>query len=639
MAFVESTFRVLQFHDKRLHYCQQHRKMSLGSAKLQPSCSLIPEISPEDRERIALAKRKQLAALAITDSEHKRRELHSEDNNLPDNLSGDGASSNDDGHEQGEGMFPLGNGEQSVDGNWEAGRRTKIIHSPANHLQSSPESAGEGCVANSELKKAVRAKLHKTGTRIHLTPCPSDEPSSTRRYVLCSGCSTAYVGNAVTASTTVKCPVCGNAFSASPRTLLVSVDPDVVAEEAKENARKGAAKEAKSDEIVCKHFGSCPGCTLDRRVGEPAVVRKASAFVRNVLGLRRPLEIRMGPAMHWRTHAKLAIRPSGMGLFKNRSHDVVEIPDCAVHHPAINEAARALQRAIKACSVRPYDEEKRMGRARYALFTVERKTGLVQVTIVWNASSWKDANPVAPRLGSEYWEKNRDLLHSVWFNWNTSEGNTITSQKDDAFYRMHGPALLQETVQGAKVFFAPTVFRQANLDAFETLLVPKLLSYIPEHSSLVELYGGVGVLSLAALKQQEKLKLASVTVTEINQFAAAPFKRALTQFHPSVRDRVKYVVGSDDETVDRAVDCDVDLVIIDPPRAGVSDACLEELAEPSRHSPLRRLIYVSCGFEAFQRDSRRLIGGQWHLKACHGFVLFPGSNHLELLAVFERNSR
>jgi 23S rRNA (uracil1939-C5)-methyltransferase len=487
--------------------------------------------------------------------------------------------------------------------------------------------------------RAVRANMHKTGTRVHLLPCPGDAPPSTRRYILCSGCATAYVGNAVTAPTEVRCPQCKQSFSTSPAALFVAVDPLVVAADAKIASQARARREAGPNEIVCKHFGACPGCTLQSDVSRPMVAREADAFARNALGALQPLSVEMGPSTGWRTHAKLAIRPAGTGLFKTRSHDVVEIPDCAVHHPAINAAAAALQKAIKACGVRPYDEVRMMGRARYALFTVERQSGRVQVTVVWNAASWKEANPVAPRLGAEYWANNRDLLHSVWFNWNTSSGNAITSQKDDAFYLMHGPALIGELVAGARVYFAPTVFRQANLDAFEALIIPRLLSYIPKGSALVELYGGVGVISLAALRRQADLQLRSVTVAEINQFAAAPFRRSLAQFDRAVRERVTYVVGSDDDTVGRAVGEDADVVIVDPPRVGVSEVCMSELAAPPPGSPLRRLIYVSCGFEAFKRDSRRLVSGGWSVRALHGYVLFPGSNHIEMLAVFDRRPR
>ena len=52
---------------------------------------------------------------------------------------------------------------------------------------------------------------------------------------------------------------------------------------------------------------------------------------------------------------------------------------------------------------------------------------------------------------------------------------------------------------------------------------------------------------------------------------------------------------------------------------------------------LRRLIYVSCGFEALERDTRALVdSSQWRIKSTEGFVLFPGSDHVETVIVFDK---
>lgn len=58
---------------------------------------------------------------------------------------------------------------------------------------------------------------------------------------------------------------------------------------------------------------------------------------------------------------------------------------------------------------------------------------------------------------------------------------------------------------------------------------------------------------------------------------------------------------------------------------------------PAPPARLSRLIYLSCGFSAFQRDCDALIeSGQWRLTHCEGFNFFPGSDHIETLAVFDR---
>ena len=70
--------------------------------------------------------------------------------------------------------------------------------------------------------------------------------------------------------------------------------------------------------------------------------------------------------------------------------------------------------------------------------------------------------------------------------------------------------------------------------------------------------------------------------------------------------------------------------------AGVLDLLLGKHAE--RSAPrLQRLIYVSCGFEALERDTRMLVDSSlWRIKSTEGFVLFPGSDHVETVIVFDK---
>jgi hypothetical protein len=52
---------------------------------------------------------------------------------------------------------------------------------------------------------------------------------------------------------------------------------------------------------------------------------------------------------------------------------------------------------------------------------------------------------------------------------------------------------------------------------------------------------------------------------------------------------------------------------------------------------LQVLIYLSCGFAAFKRDcSALLLSGQWELHSASAFLFFPGTDSLEVLAVFRR---
>lgn len=101
------------------------------------------------------------------------------------------------------------------------------------------------------------------------------------------------------------------------------------------------------------------------------------------------------------------------------------------------------------------------------------------------------------------------------------------------------------------------------------------------------------------------------------------------------------------------------VLLVDPPRKGLEDEVLDELCKPVNpkqplvESPtllalsdesvnwtndVQRLIYVSCGFDALARDCDRLLSSSagWMLESAVGYVLFPGSNHVETLCVFGR---
>ena len=60
------------------------------------------------------------------------------------------------------------------------------------------------------------------------------------------------------------------------------------------------------------------------------------------------------------------------------------------------------------------------------------------------------------------------------------------------------------------------------------------------------------------------------------------------------------------------------------------------IAEQDARS-LERLIYLSCGFPAFERDCTALLkSGAWKLHSVRAFSFFPGTDSLETLAVFVR---
>jgi 23S rRNA (uracil1939-C5)-methyltransferase len=75
----------------------------------------------------------------------------------------------------------------------------------------------------------------------------------------------------------------------------------------------------------------------------------------------------------------------------------------------------------------------------------------------------------------------------------------------------------------------------------------------------------------------------------------------------------------------------VDVVVLDPPRAGASSQ-----AGLLAQSPVPVVVYVSCNPQSFARDARNLIEGGYHLESVVPVDQFLWSPHLELVGVFRR---
>jgi hypothetical protein len=115
--------------------------------------------------------------------------------------------------------------------------------------------------------RPVRAREHRTGAKIVLIPATPSTAHDAPRFIVCPGCSSAYVGNAISAPAQVLCPSCKHKFSASPDRLYVRFDSRQEAMQG-EMSEVGVETERKGgdDEIVCRHFAKCPACTIETGV-------------------------------------------------------------------------------------------------------------------------------------------------------------------------------------------------------------------------------------------------------------------------------------------------------------------------------------------------------------------------------------
>ena len=76
----------------------------------------------------------------------------------------------------------------------------------------------------------------------------------------------------------------------------------------------------------------------------------------------------------------------------------------------------------------------------------------------------------------------------------------------------------------------------------------------------------------------------------------------------------------------------VDIVVLDPPRAGAGPEVIRELAALGP----RRMVYVSCDPATLARDAVHLAAAGYHLVEAQPVDLFPQTFHVETVALWDK---
>lgn len=373
----------------------------------------------------------------------------------------------------------------------------------------------------------------------------------------------------------------------------------------------------------CSHRPPCPGCPAWGQVGVAASAEEKLLGLMELAGLSEPLRVLQGQPYEYRHRARSAvrgrIRSPKMGIFAKGTHNIVDIPRCAVHHPRINEVIRGIKAGIREVQLQPYIEKNHKGWLRYVQLVVERSTQTIQLVLVGNTETPDLFEPLVRHL----WESSLPL-HSIWWNGNAERTNTIFGPHWHCF---EGSETIVETIGGAQVFFPPGAFGQSNLNLADEM-VAQVGEWIPVDACVAEFYAGVGAFGLGLLQRG-----ATVLFNEVSPAGIEGLRLGLEQQEPAAQERASVHLGPAGEHAALVQQCDV--VLVDPPRKGLDDALLQSLI----HHPPASLVYVSCGLDAFVREAQEILeSGAMQLAEVIAVALFPHTEHVETMARFVRTS-
>jgi 23S rRNA (uracil1939-C5)-methyltransferase len=153
-------------------------------------------------------------------------------------------------------------------------------------------------------------------------------------------------------------------------------------------------------------------------------------------------------------------------------------------------------------------------------------------------------------------------------------------------------------------------------------LVRHVAEQVPVGSAVIDLYAGGGLFAVAIARTRE----ARVVAVEGDRVGAEDLMSNARSAGGAVVDGLHQSV----ETFVGSASTGADVVIVDPPRIGLSREALDGI---TRLRP-PRVVYVSCDAATLARDARRIVDAGYEVLSADAFDLFPNTPHVECVVVF-----
>lgn len=377
----------------------------------------------------------------------------------------------------------------------------------------------------------------------------------------------------------------------------------------------------------CHHFAVCGGCDYQHIPYEAQIRYKTEIFRETLRRIGRidwtgEIATHASPPWGYRNRVQWKIRPVenlapaketgsgasrlGMGYFRANSTALCEVEECAILSPLLLKTLQTLRVALAS------------GEMPRSLRGIEAFAGEDDSRLLLTAT-FAGFPPAAGALAQKF----HDILPNI--------GSLLFHDPTREQMELFGPGFIDYKTSGSTYRVGHFSFFQVN-----RFLVDELVSVVVENEEqddlTLDLFAGVGLFSVPLTR-----RFMRVVAVESNPAAArdleANIARNLSDGSSGVHGNVE-VRAEDVETFLQKYKGNPELVVVDPPRAGLTTEMSKQLA---RIAPAR-ITYVSCEPPTLVRDLGPLQRAGYEICEMRLLDLFPQTFHMEAVVRLRRRA-
>ncbi len=384
-------------------------------------------------------------------------------------------------------------------------------------------------------------------------------------------------------------------------------------------------------EAPCPHFGICGGCRFQDLDYDAQAAAKEQQVRDSLVRIGRiaeaPVEsiVPAASLYHYRNKLEYSFTAGEDGIDlgfhrAGRWDEVIGLEVCLLTTDlgnAIREAVRDWAREEK---LEPYDQANGEGYLRHLVFREGRNTGQALVVLVtapgerFETGYFVDVLRRFPEVRSVHWAVN----------------DTPAEQTNVPTKLLWGDEAIEERLLGLRVRVRPGAFLQTNTEMAERLYaIAGEFARLTGAENVFDLYCGTGTIGLSLAPHARK-----VWGLEISEEAVAC---AIENAELNGIENASFYAGNVGQTIEELVEQAglPDVVVVDPPRAGLAGKALRRLGELG--AP--KIVYVSCNPTTLASDVKVLHEDfGYELVRCRPIDMFPHTPHVESVSLLEKRA-
>ncbi len=383
----------------------------------------------------------------------------------------------------------------------------------------------------------------------------------------------------------------------------------------------------KNTNAACPAAKKCGGCQLQNMsyaeqlsYKQKKVERYIGGFckVNPIIGMENPLNYRKKVQAAYFTGRGRKILA---GVYQSNSNSITPVDKCMIQSTAANKIIETIRKMLPDYKLEPFDLRSGRGNLRHVLIREGAESGQIMVVLVTASPIFQLKKHFTNELVRRHPE-----ITTVIHNVNKDYDGLMLGSFETVLY---GKGWIEDSLCGLKFRISSRAFYQINPPQAQ-VLYEKAIEYagLTGKERVADAYCGVGTIGLIASKNAKQ-----VWGVESNRDA---IRDAISNSKGNNIKNVRFVTADAGEWMENLADAGetLDVVFLDPPRAGCSREFLDALV---RLNP-ERVVYVSCNPETQARDLRVLKNAGYRAVEATPVDMFPFTNHVECVVRLCRES-